>query len=116
MKSQNIKRIYTMDEFKESVRKANNIIEYMQKELHLNRPLLKMVMDEEYGVDDAVEIFHGLNQSMNGAIGMIDKLTEPYVDDHETMVWQIRDKALAVYDEAREFYYEVQGRTIELDK
>lgn len=116
MKNQSFKHIYITDKFQEFVKKANGIIEYMQKELYLNRPLLKMVMDEEYVVDDAVEIFHGLNQSMNGAIGMIDKFTEPYVDDHESMVWQIRDKALAVYDEAKEFYYEVQGRTIELDK
>lgn len=116
MKSQSIKRIYVKDKFRESMKKANGIIEYMQKELYLNRPLLKMVMDEDYSVDNAVEIFHGLNLSMNGAMGMIDKLTEPYVDDNETIVWQIRDKALAIYDEAREFYYEVQGRITELAK
>lgn len=113
MDRQIIKYFYVVDKFQECKKKVNSIIDCMQKELHLNRSLLKLVMDDEHSNEDFLAVFQGFNQSMNGTISMVDKLTEPYVEEHEAEVWMMRYAALEVYDKAKELCYEVQGRIIE---
>lgn len=113
MDRQTIKYFYVVDKFQECKKKVNCIIDCMQKELHLNRSLLKLVLDDEHSNEDVLAVFQGFNQSMNGAFGMVDKLTEPYLEEHEAEVWMMRDAALEVYDKAKELCYGVQGRIIE---
>ena len=43
MDRQTIKYFYVVDKFQECKKKVNSIIDCMQKELHLNRSLLKLV-------------------------------------------------------------------------
>lgn len=110
MGNQTIKCTKITDGFQECVESTKTLIEFMKQEIDNATPILKLTTSGDYAVENAEDIYQGFNRTINGALGILDEITEPYVQEHEDEIWLLRDAALALYNQAEQLFYESQGR------
>lgn len=94
--------------FREAKIKVKSIIEHMNKELQLNESLLKMMFYEQYDINDTLRMFMGFKVFINKALDSIVVLTNPYKDDYELEVFEIRESALEIYRKAERLILEIE--------
>ena len=105
-----IKQIKVKDDFKECVENSRKLIEFMKQEIRFITPILEFVSIDEQAVENVEDLYHGFNRSINGALAILDEITEAYVDAYVDEIWLLRDEALELYDKAKQLFYESQGR------